>query len=144
MTDADREMIARLKALEKALPEREWKWAPGDRECCQMSCKCTDEQEESCPHFEQISMADFGHGFTVDCGDYFGLDDQHAEFMTESRNAIPRLLALIDEQQRMVEYVIPCGYCEGAGYLEWQNNETCPKCGGRRVVFPKESTDAKS
>lgn len=78
-----------------------WLFEPGEFECnleCQEEQNCDDEERQNtCPHYRQRTGANIPKIFTIDCGDFDGLNNVDAHFISEAREALPYWLQRVKE-----------------------------------------------
>lgn len=99
-----------LEVCKKAKPGP-WDVSHGDWDC-DWECgrkwndpKCYNEII-NCEHIKQRSAASLSNAFTVDCGDYMGLSDENADFISLARMALPEFAERIIKLEKEKEVLV--------------------------------------
>ena len=81
-----------LEELEKKATKGPWVFAPAETEVCGSCPVCEGKVDGQCKDMEYISGASPGKIFTIDLGDYHGMNEANAKFISALRNATPALI----------------------------------------------------
>lgn len=97
--------LDQLEALYGKATKGPIKWNPADVETCGVCDACTEDRdpEDNCKDITFIGGAEVSKIFTVDCGDYQGLNDQDAEFIASIYNSFPALAEELRGLRRVKE-----------------------------------------